>query len=153
MWWVEVVFLFLFRIRRPPRSTRTAQLVPYTTLFRSLLEPRDQAGTSDPARISESLSARRTACAQFRSDPRQSSLGSRLFHRRMAAVEPLLLQDRQRVRNHPVQLKPGGERRHDHHEHPWHDRKHLFLNFVRGRWIKFLLKPHRDPEQIGRAHV
>src|SRR3546814_14313523 len=26
-------------IRRPPRSTRTDTLVPYTTLFRSLVEP------------------------------------------------------------------------------------------------------------------
>src|SRR3546814_16036834 len=32
---VSSVFFFLM-IRRPPRSTRTATLVPYTTLFRSL---------------------------------------------------------------------------------------------------------------------
>src|SRR3546814_6580880 len=31
-------------IRRPPRSTRTDTLFPYTTLFRS---PRTQAGTTD----------------------------------------------------------------------------------------------------------
>src|SRR3546814_14819944 len=30
------VVLFLLRIRRPPRSTRTDTLFPYTTLFRSL---------------------------------------------------------------------------------------------------------------------
>src|SRR3546814_12155376 len=30
----HIVFFFL-RIRRPPRSTRTDTLVPYTTLFRS----------------------------------------------------------------------------------------------------------------------
>src|SRR3546814_17914346 len=29
------VVLFFLRIRRPPRSTRTATLFPYTTLFRS----------------------------------------------------------------------------------------------------------------------
>src|SRR3546814_17285144 len=29
-------FLFFLMIRRPPRSTRTDTLVPYTTLFRSL---------------------------------------------------------------------------------------------------------------------
>src|SRR3546814_12117574 len=33
---VVLVFFFL-RIRRPPRSTRTDTLFPYTTLFRSLL--------------------------------------------------------------------------------------------------------------------
>src|SRR3546814_10026846 len=31
------MFLFFLMIRRPPRSTRTAPLFPYTTLFRSLL--------------------------------------------------------------------------------------------------------------------
>src|SRR3546814_2065586 len=31
-------------IRRPPRSTRTDTLFPYTTLFRSAYGPRDQAG-------------------------------------------------------------------------------------------------------------
>src|SRR3546814_17213086 len=36
------VFFFL-RIRRPPRSTRTDTLFPYTTLFRSALQHRDKA--------------------------------------------------------------------------------------------------------------
>src|SRR3546814_16677568 len=31
-----VFFFFFLRIRRPPRSTRTDTLFPYTTLFRSL---------------------------------------------------------------------------------------------------------------------
>src|SRR3546814_13438049 len=36
---LSVVFLILFlMIRRPPRSTRTDTLFPYTTLFRSLLQ-------------------------------------------------------------------------------------------------------------------
>src|SRR3546814_4165836 len=33
-------FLFFLMIRRPPRSTRTDTLFPYTTLFRSHLELR-----------------------------------------------------------------------------------------------------------------
>src|SRR3546814_3211704 len=33
-----VVVFFFLRIRRPPRSTRTYTLFPYTPLFRSLLE-------------------------------------------------------------------------------------------------------------------
>src|SRR3546814_12179574 len=37
-------FLFFLRIRRPPRSTRTDTLFPYTTLFRSVL-----GGLSVPA--------------------------------------------------------------------------------------------------------
>src|SRR3546814_7742641 len=32
-----LVFVFFLMIRRPPRSTRTDTLFPYTTLFRSLL--------------------------------------------------------------------------------------------------------------------
>src|SRR3546814_1926098 len=31
-------YFFFLRIRRPPRSTRTDTLFPYTTLFRSLLD-------------------------------------------------------------------------------------------------------------------
>src|SRR3546814_18928047 len=31
-------FFFFLMIRRPPRSTRTDTLFPYTTLFRSLME-------------------------------------------------------------------------------------------------------------------
>src|SRR3546814_11789757 len=33
------VFIFFLMIRRPPRSTRTDTLFPYTTLFRSPLPP------------------------------------------------------------------------------------------------------------------
>src|SRR3546814_14796626 len=35
-----VSFFFFLMIRRPPRSTRTDTLFPYTTLFRSGLHPR-----------------------------------------------------------------------------------------------------------------
>src|SRR3546814_17113565 len=38
--WVLFVFFFFLMIRRPPRSTRTDTLFPYTTLFRS--SDRDQ---------------------------------------------------------------------------------------------------------------
>src|SRR3546814_2356602 len=33
--WNGLLFLFFLMIRRPPRSTRTDTLFPYTTLFRS----------------------------------------------------------------------------------------------------------------------
>src|SRR3546814_15617665 len=35
-------------IRRPPRSTRTDTLFPYTTLFRSAHERRDEGAARDP---------------------------------------------------------------------------------------------------------
>src|SRR3546814_8214081 len=37
--YVYTLFFFFLMIRRPPRSTRTDTLFPYTTLFRSLLRP------------------------------------------------------------------------------------------------------------------
>src|SRR3546814_3659800 len=48
-----VWYLFFFlMIRRPPRSTRTDTLFPYTTLFRSAIET---IVTSDPARLMSAL--------------------------------------------------------------------------------------------------
>src|SRR3546814_14029428 len=37
MYHLYIVFFFVLMIRRPPRSTRTDTLFPYTTLFRSRL--------------------------------------------------------------------------------------------------------------------
>src|SRR3546814_9485039 len=45
MLWLEILsafFFFFLMIRRPPRSTRTDTLFPYTTLFRSLAFAVDQ---------------------------------------------------------------------------------------------------------------
>src|SRR3546814_11611663 len=36
---MSYLFLFFLMIRRPPRSTRTDTLFPYTTLFRSICRP------------------------------------------------------------------------------------------------------------------
>src|SRR3546814_936500 len=38
-------------IRRPPRSTRTDTLFPYTTLFRSRSRDRGSRGVSEPGRL------------------------------------------------------------------------------------------------------
>src|SRR3546814_857241 len=47
-----ILFFFFLRIRRPPRSTRTDTLFPYTTLFRSRVElPRHRDGSFDPVLI------------------------------------------------------------------------------------------------------
>src|SRR3546814_19961999 len=40
LWFVFLVIFFFLMIRRPPRSTRTDTLFPYTTLFRSQLRGR-----------------------------------------------------------------------------------------------------------------
>src|SRR3546814_7053652 len=44
--YVFSIFIFFLMIRRPPRSTRTDTLFPYTTLFRSIPSPEYEG---DPA--------------------------------------------------------------------------------------------------------
>src|SRR3546814_13447885 len=44
------ILLFVLMIRRPPRSTRTDTLFPYTTLFRSLLGKLKQGDIPAPVR-------------------------------------------------------------------------------------------------------
>src|SRR6056297_4087560 len=71
---VYVVFLFLM-IRRPPRSTRTDTLFPYTTLFRSRtrrshrespwLRPCSRACSRSEEHTSELQSLRRISYAVF----------------------------------------------------------------------------------------
>src|SRR3546814_14853749 len=46
--WSMIEWLFFVMIRRPPRSTRTDTLFPYTTLFRSTVE---RIGTSPMFRM------------------------------------------------------------------------------------------------------
>src|SRR3546814_1180244 len=64
-------------IRRPPRSTRTDTLLPYTTLFRSHARPaRDLAirspnGARNPARVQH---VDRSACRQCRGGGRLGDL-------------------------------------------------------------------------------
>src|SRR3546814_4691154 len=41
------MLVFFLMIRRPPRSTRTDTLFPYTTLFRSIERSRNRAQTID----------------------------------------------------------------------------------------------------------
>src|SRR3546814_19613531 len=46
------IFFFFLMIRRPPRSTRTDTLFPYTTLFRSWIVPREDHPFSPRAQTS-----------------------------------------------------------------------------------------------------
>src|SRR3546814_4308432 len=54
-------------IRRPPRSTRTDTLFPYTTLFRSrpsaIIKPQDGSGGWTPSPRNDREASRRIACA------------------------------------------------------------------------------------------
>src|SRR3546814_1848977 len=69
---IVVVIVFCLIIRRPPRSTRTDTLFPYTTLFRSAATPRDRA---PPVRASRA-SAQRNLRFAFRSEEHTSELQS-----------------------------------------------------------------------------
>src|SRR3546814_18714367 len=54
-------------LRRPPRSTRTDTLFPYTTLFRSrpsaIIKPQDGRGGWTPSPRNDREASRRIACA------------------------------------------------------------------------------------------
>src|SRR3546814_9795581 len=70
-------------IRRPPRSTRTDTLFPYTTLFRSSVAPRSShskttisAVTVMAAMAGQALSAGRSASGRQRSEEHTSELQS-----------------------------------------------------------------------------
>src|SRR3546814_1777620 len=55
------ICIFFLMIRRPPRSTRTDTLFPYTTLFRSPLRPDQAWAASDQAWAASSKSQWRKA--------------------------------------------------------------------------------------------
>src|SRR3546814_5341302 len=73
--YVRTLLLFFFlMIRRPPRSTRTDTLFPYTTLFRSCTRPvgaRSQRDFRDAARLAARRPRRRAGC--HRGGPRSRS--------------------------------------------------------------------------------
>src|SRR3546814_5643018 len=69
-----MVYVFFLRIRRPPRSTRTDTLFPYTTLFRS------------PRRIHHRLRDRRPRCSRFVLERRAGNACGRTLRRRRSRV-------------------------------------------------------------------
>src|SRR3546814_15158792 len=79
---LDVLLFFFLMIRRPPRSTRTDTLFPYTTLFRSLtrfdlrIRPKTATITEDAI---EALLARRKevrAAKDFAADRKSTRLNS-----------------------------------------------------------------------------
>src|SRR3546814_18748214 len=59
-----VVFFFFLMIRRPPRSTRTDTLFPYTTLFRSLRRRQASANDGWLSSRSSEIRTRQSAVSQ-----------------------------------------------------------------------------------------
>src|SRR3546814_10883765 len=66
-----IVFFFFLMIRRPPRSTRTDTLFPYTTLFRSIQIERPRP------RLNERLGVRRACDGQGRAGGQRSAQRNR----------------------------------------------------------------------------
>src|SRR3546814_12378707 len=66
-------FFFFLMIRRPPRSTRTDTLFPYTTLFRSSSAPTSPSPCGPPA---GSIAPTRRNSKSFRSEEHTSELQS-----------------------------------------------------------------------------
>src|SRR3546814_20480566 len=107
---VCVILFFFLMIRRPPRSTRTDTLFPYTSLFRSL--PCVRSGRRVPAtgsggglwRLGVALPRRKTR-------GRVQGNGTADFHRRHAALHTL----------HALRtFWPGSGRHHgNRHGQPW----------------------------------
>src|SRR3546814_13983951 len=67
--------LSFLMIRRPPRSTRTDTLFPYTTLFRCLFEPRVSQGAA--ARYAQDRQAAVAGHHRQRARPRRHARGDR----------------------------------------------------------------------------
>src|SRR3546814_20889966 len=64
-----VILFFFLMIRRPPRSTRTDTLFPYTTLFRSgQYAGPDRKAAVDPDRRARGSAHDRADCAEPRTD-------------------------------------------------------------------------------------
>src|SRR3546814_15809259 len=78
------VFLFLM-IRRPPRSTRTDTLFPYTTLFRSAQARRDAQGRKPPPAHDAALRSPRSTRPTVISNAVTSATTKK---RQVAAAEP-----------------------------------------------------------------
>src|SRR3546814_823157 len=74
-------------IRRPPRSTRTYPLFPYTTLFRSFSFPIEVGRLADP-RLPADLRHRRPVLVLLDDEPLLRVRGLRRFHRSPLHPQP-----------------------------------------------------------------
>src|SRR3546814_15408522 len=85
--------------RRPPESTRTAPLFPYTTLFRSAVDPLDMLGERGGRRGDRQLAQKAADAARIDRDARLRLGG--LFGRQIVGRKA----ERETLR--PVEPRPG----------------------------------------------
>src|SRR3546814_11211741 len=89
-------------IRRPPRSTRTDTLFPYTTLFRSFIAIPVVAASGDGEKPPEFLTQCGFVCAVARTEPR---LDCACPSKRLASQRPRLLNDCLHFFHHAVAMQ------------------------------------------------
>src|SRR3546814_7516349 len=76
MYHLSVYFFFFLMIRRPPRSTRTDTLFPYTTLFRSVSSAAVMVARSWSAKYGRAVRLPISRCSNSRSEEHTSELQS-----------------------------------------------------------------------------
>src|SRR3546814_14307841 len=110
------LYFFFLMIRRPPRSTRTDTLFPYTTLFRSSCTSSTAAYIAN-ATCSDSLHQRADsiAAATGSADSASPSANSREAHAHVASVATANRRSRKRLsgRRSPRPLAPTGSEARD----------------------------------------
>src|SRR3546814_7807702 len=127
-------------IRRPPRSTRTDTLFPYTTLFRSAVTP---AIGGD--RIARNLGTNESRAHQREADTVAPQLGARRFKKtmqRMLGGGVTGAQRRTHLADHAA----------DHDHMPATVLSHVVNQYLAQRYRRKEVEFH-DPPEIGRAHV
>src|SRR3546814_15811839 len=74
---LNILVVFLSMIRRPPRSTRTDTLFPYTTLFRSNCDRGSTCCSPDFLRWCDKARTERWICPAARHGPAANGLNAR----------------------------------------------------------------------------
>src|SRR3546814_19274386 len=109
------MFFFFLMIRRPPRSTRTDTLFPYTTLFRSNGRQRDPCDIGPPSQDAryEVFQAKRAVAVIRKADGRRFvGLGYDLMGIVNAEQGQPLEQDAAKIPNKRVVLPDGHDQGH-----------------------------------------
>src|SRR3546814_11606368 len=106
----SVFIIFFLMIRRPPRSTRTDTLFPYTTLFRSflgnILEENLFPYPEIRARDREMLGAMTDAIDEFLADKRSEEHTSELQSLMRISYAVFCLKKKKKTRKQPAVIIP-----------------------------------------------
>src|SRR3546814_10263846 len=125
-----VLRLFVVMIRRPPRSTRTDTLFPYTTLFRSELE---QHGTGRAELVHQPQAAQRIGPGEDRPQLRELALSrseehtSELQSLMRISYAVFCLKKKKQYHKQPAQIRLRANRSKGTDEHKSHLHTHNIL--------------------------